>query len=139
MSLKSPKEHFASPAIYSLNITSEYNSESWELIPSFSNQNTRSYLAFRTQRVGLVAGNEKEGKGLDLEITMPISIKRSRLLRSVEVLGDVALAFGTLYLAISKLYENRTPPVRLPEWYLVVGISFLIGIFAKSFVKIRRG
>jgi len=97
VSLKSPKDNFATPAVYTQNIKSQYNRETWELTPAFANQNTRNYVVFSTKHL-----NGKDGEGqkrsLDLAITIPISIRRSKFLRFIEVLSDVGFAFGTLYL-----------------------------------------
>lgn len=134
VSLKSFKENFASPEIYSQDVKSQYNSECWELIPRFSNQNSRTYTVFKTNCIN----HKNKGKSLDLKLIVPVTIKRSWFLRISEILSDVGFGIGTGYLALSKLYELNKSRI-LPEWYYVVIPSYLIWIIAKLFVKFRRG
>ena len=132
------KNNFVSPNIYTLDIKSQYDREFWEIVPQIVNQHTRSYLILKTQSVKCNNSVENEKKNLNLEINIPISIHRSWTLRLFEILSEMFIGFGTIYLALSKIYEKNKPSF-MPEWYWVVPSSFLLGIILKIIIKVRRG
>jgi hypothetical protein len=131
-----PKKLFCTPDEHLLVVKSAYDSECWELIPSFTEQNTNGNMTLEIKSTEINTDRQaKDPVELDWRIPIMFVLKRRMSLRILDTLSDLLFALGPVYIASTKLFENtpQKPPL-IDAWPFV-----LIGIYSVwALVKIAR-
>lgn len=97
-SLCCDKRAFSTLEQYSLNLSSNYDEQSWFLIPTFRKRNLWTNINFYSD-----LEEEAEIIPLNINLNFPIKIKRQTLNKVVSAFVDVFIFLITLSLALSKL------------------------------------
>lgn len=134
--LKVSKQLFTTPEEYSLVVKSAYDSECWELTPSFIEQNTNGYMKLEINSIGMENVRQPQPTELDWIISTIFKLERRWFPRILDAFSDLLFVLGPVYIAVTKIYEN-TP--NKPEWIEFWPIN-LICIYAIWFLAklVRR-
>lgn len=134
--LERSDELFSSPKEYSLEVSSEYNAESWEMVPVYVEQKCRTSLRLTTRN----KSNNQQPNPLDLHLILPVEITRRKLPRVTELTSDLFFGLVPAYLAFTKLYDNVKPqPWYIQHWPTVVLVLLGLWFVSKLTYKLMRG
>ena len=117
---------FTTPNEYIQNINSSYHSECWEIRPAYLEQGTCGFfdIEFLTLKNSATKSNE-----LDWKITIAYEINRRFFLRLLDVVNDLFLALGPIYLAATKIIEDsEAKPWYVTKWPILTDWPIIISI-----------
>ncbi len=133
--LKVSQKLFNTPEEYSLVVKSSYDSECWELTPSFIEQNTLGYMTLDIKNIVSSKENHSQLTELDWIIFTIFELKRRFMPRFLDIFSDLLFVLGPVYLALIKFLDNI--PIKtswIESWEIT-----LIGIYSTWFlVKLAR-
>jgi len=119
-----------------LEIKSRYNEESFMLVSSLLEKDVLSFIRIETNTE--IEENLKKNpkfKILNLDITLPIKIKKKQLYRVIDTVSEIGFGIGTGLIALSAVLGDKWG---VSCWYYVI-FSYSVWIVFKFIIKLWRG
>ena len=116
--LLSNSKIFSTPSAYTLNITSRYNEESWQLISNILEQNVWTNISFKT----ILKLKDKAYDPLNLDINFNVKISRNIKYRAIDIITELLVViFGALIAVFTGLSIGKriTIVAILIIWFLL--------------------
>jgi hypothetical protein len=134
--LQVAKQLFSTPEEYSLAVKSAYDSECWEVAPAFVERSTIGHMKLEIKSVQPTS--EQLGPTeLNWIVLTAFRVRRRWLPRILDVLSDFLFAFGPVYIAGTKIYENvATKPGWVGLWPQVLIGTYCLWLLVKL---VRKG
>lgn len=119
-----------------LAIKSRYNEESFMFVSSLLEKDVLSFIRIKTNTE--IEENLKKNqklKILNLNITLPIKIKKKQLYRVIDAVSEIGFGIGTGLIALSAVLGDKW---EVSCWNYVI-FSYLVWIICKFIIKLWRG
>lgn len=114
-----------------LEIKSPYNEESFMFASSLLKKDVLTFIRIKTE----IEKKLKNNHILNLDITLPIKIKRKMQYRWIDAISEIGFGIGTGLIALSAVLGDKW---KVYYWKYVI-FSYLVWIFCKFIIKLWRG
>jgi len=119
-----------------LEIKSRYNEESFMFVSSLLEKDVLSFIRIKTNtEIEEILKKNQKLKILNLDITLPIKIKKKQLYRVIDAVSEIGFGIGTGLIALSAVLGDKW---EVSCWNYVI-FSYLVWIVCKFIIKLWRG